>query len=171
MTVIYIRHGDDSNSDSIYTNDPTISKNDYPKIRNIGKNLIKKYGHPDLILVSPMFRTIETCGVFKDLFDQPCHIKVSPELSRLFTSKQRNPRTIHPRTLKHNPPLHEDSRMFKNRVDDHIETMFKNKYYKRTKPVIWCITHALVIKRVAKRFHYSTGKIDFLETFTIVRDQ
>lgn len=166
MTVIYIRHGDDSEPDSKYLNDPGIRKGGHHKIKKLGKSLLLKHGPPDFILVSPMNRTIETCEVFEKLFAHRPKIMIAPELSRLFTSSERDPRTLRPRTLKLETPLKETRAEFNNRVEYHVEKMFKKKYYRRG-PVVWCITHALVIKKIAEKFRFPIEHIEFLETFSV----
>jgi len=168
MTVIYIRHGDDNEYNSKYENDPRLREDCLKDVHARAKRLIRKYGRPDLICVSPMSRAIDTCDHLTDYLDDP-RIRVYPELSRFFTRSERTDnKAIAPQTFHFGVPIGESHEDFKRRVQKHMQHFQKRKYYQRHEPVVWCITHALVMKRVAKTFMIPLpSRLDFLEYFVI----
>lgn len=165
MPVIYIRHGNDEEHSSKYKNDPQLVKEHLPDITNLSKYLIDKYGMPDIVCVSPMSRAIETCEQMQKLFHKT-QIRICPDLSRFFTSSEST--HLAPRTFQLRVPLRESKKEFTRRIHDHIDLCFFKKFYQRKRPIVWCITHALVMKRVANKFNKRLRKhIKFLDYFVV----
>jgi broad specificity phosphatase PhoE len=165
MTVIYIRHGNDEENHSKYSNDPRLVKKYLPDIHRLTKRLIRKYGMPDIVCISPMSRAIDTCEQMKKHFHHT-YIRVCPELSRFFTSSENT--DVAPRTIKLKVPLGESRHDFTQRVHDHIDLFIHKKFYHRRHPVVWCITHALVMKRIAARLNIPIDNhVEFLDHFIV----
>ena len=158
--IIYMRHGNDEQSHPRYKNDPGIRKESRGDIRRHARKLIQKYGVPDVVYFSPMVRGIETVQEM----DLPSTAKISvlPELSRFFLKREINFTEIDPISLRRGVPLFETSDQFKKRSDLIVKAI------DQTHPglTVWCITHALVMKRAA---HYYRAQLsdhqDFLEWF------
>lgn len=166
MTVIYIRHGDDENTNKSYPNDPSLTRNASWSIKKLTWQLVKKYGRPDAIYVSPMRRTWETGLIIGESLNRRVPLITDYHLSRYFTQKEKNPKTVRPDTLKRKVPILESKSQFKDRVDRHIDHF--TPFYSKESPVIWCITHALVLKRVGKALDLDLkDHFDFLETLVV----
>lgn len=147
--IIFIRHADDDGSDPIYEHDPRITERGDKKARNISLKLLDQYGCPDIIFCSPFRRTIQTAKTMKKLCGKRTSIYVDNNLSRYFCKREKaNPR-VDPGTKKYKAPIYESWDDFERRVDKHLRMLRKEDFVKRD-DVIWCITHALVYKRVAK---------------------
>lgn len=165
MTVIYIRHGNDEEHQPEYANDPRLIKADLHRIDRLTKHLIKKYGMPDIVCVSPMSRAIDTCQQMQKYLHKS-HIRICPDLSRYFTSSETT--DLAPRTFKLRVPLSETRDDFTQRIHNHVDLFFDKKFYQRYQPVVWCITHALVMKRISNKLHVSIkDHIEFLDHFTV----
>lgn len=168
--MIYVRHGDDRNPNTTYPNDPSLIESSHWTIKRLTWNLLSKYGRPDAIYVSPMRRTWETALIMKEVLHQKVPLILDRHLSRYFTRKERNPKTIRPDTLKRKVPINETKDQFRFRVDQHIDHL--SRCYSNRRPVVWCITHALVMKRIGTRLGISLKKhLDFLETIIVLDDK
>ncbi len=158
--IIYMRHGNDEQSHPRYRNDPGIRHGSRDKIRDHSHKLIQKYGYPDIVYVSPMARGIETVQEME--LPSQTQIRVLPELSRFFLKSEIDFKKIDPMTLKRGLPLFENPNQFKKRSDLIV------KWLDQTHQglTVWCITHALVLKRAARYYqaHLSNHQ-DFLEWF------
>ena len=143
-----MRHGNDNKSCD-YKHDHSL-QSDYiyeEEIIKKTKKLIKKYGYPEKIYCSPFKRVRETVVIMAKYIqskNREIDIHVDPRLSRYFTSKEQLEPSVRKTTLKYNPPLDEDNKMFKKRVDKVEERINRNTV------TTWCITHYLVIKRISK---------------------
>lgn len=166
MTVIYVRHGDDGNQHPNYSNDPSLTPESYWAIKKFTWRLLQEFGRPDAIYVSPMRRAWETALVMEEVLHQRIPLIVDPHLSRYFTHKEKDPGTVRPDTLKRKVPISESKREFRARVIHHIDHL--SFYYSPRRPLIWCITHALVMKRLGKAIGRPLkGHLDFLETLVV----
>jgi hypothetical protein len=85
-------------------------------------------------------------------------------LSRYFGSRDRLNPDICPTTGKYDIPIEEGREGFKRRVREHIQST--EKY--NSDEVIWCITHAIVYKRIARHHGIPCPhRIDFLSHFVV----
>lgn len=170
MTVIYIRHGNDEDDDSNYENDPGLRQDRMKEVIKTTQELIRKWGHPDVIYVSPMYRSLQTVQLMVSQLPGFQNVGVSPNLSRYFTSKElkRGIRAIRPQTLELKVPLGEDNHEFHRRIRKHHEAVKSRGWYRDDRPVVWCVTHALVMKRVSKYCHRKIpDHLDFLYYFKV----
>lgn len=151
MPVIFIRHGDDNDDDPTYTHDPKITDNGKKKARSTSFELVQKYGSPKIIFCSPFRRTIQTAKMMKKMCGAKTKIYIDKNLSRYFCAREKVNPQIGPGTGKYDTPIYESWKGFEYRVDKHLE-MIKKNYFNQKDEVIWCITHALVYKHVARTY-------------------
>ena len=175
MTVVYIRHTNDEEDEPTYTEDPGILPDTSSQIAQLVRRLIEKYGSPDLLIVSPMNRAIQTARQIKFVLEEdrlPVKTAISPHVSRFFTRsevKGLGPNSIHPRTVELQFPCHETKDQFHRRVDVHISDFIDRGYYLLKKPIVWCITHTLIMKRVAKQLKVPfKDHLEFLDFLPLV---
>lgn len=170
--LIYIRHGHDEDPDPTYRHDNKLSSKGHKQVKDKVRELIKLYGIPDMILISPFRRTKETASVMKKYISKEypnskTKSYYDSRLSRYFTSKERRDPDISPATDDKVIPIDEGNKEFRRRVKKHVKEISKSKYKKK---IIWCVTHTLVIKRVAEIFETSVpDHFEFLETIVIKR--
>lgn len=149
MVVIFIRHADDGIQSPKYSHDPKITKQGNKKAQKMALELIERYGCPDIIFCSPFRRTIQTSKSMKKLCNSHTKIYVDNNLSRYFCSREKKDPQVDPGTSKYSCPIYESWSDFENRIEDHLKMLKKEEFAKRDE-VVWCITHALVYKHVAK---------------------
>lgn len=152
MTIIYIRHGNDNDSDPSYSHDPKITRNGKKKARRVAFELVEKYGCPDVILCSPFQRTIQTAKMMKKMCGYKTTIYIDSHLSRYFCSREKADPQIDPSTEKYDTPIYESWNDFEGRVDKHLKMIKHNGYITNNSKMVWCITHALVYKRVSRTY-------------------
>ena len=149
--LIYIRHGHDRSSD--YRHDQILTGRGKRAARARAEQLISDYGVPDIIYYSPFQRTRATQKQMLKAVEryktehgiiQPTQTVAEPRLGRYFNRRERAAPEVHPKTRKQGGLDHEDRQMFKNRVHEHFNE------HRGTDRIVWCITHSLVIIRVAK---------------------
>lgn len=164
--IIYIRHGDDDGPVE-HRHDQRLSEKGKKRSSRMAKRLIKRFGHPSIIYVSPFQRTLETVAAMSGQFKRTVTLKIDPKLSRYFSSKEQADPSVYPETKKVNVPIYEKKDDFKRRVKDHIHRTRKAKHHKSSK-VVWVITHTLVIKEVGRYWELDMPEhFEFLEWFTI----
>ena len=167
MTVIYIRHGDDHDKDPKYEQDHEITKSGKKDCKRVAEKLIEKYGHPDMIRVTPFLRGVQTVKAMKDVLKAKTEIVFDANLSRFFSKREKKNPSVAPETLEFKPPIMETRKEFHKRTSKHYKKMKKGKYFQKGK-MIWCITHALVLKAVAEKADVSLpDHYDFLERFIV----
>lgn len=158
--LIYIRHSDDNVLDPTYACDGDITPEGRILAINLGNKLLHRYGLPDTIYCSPFKRTRETLKyMLKDIpMEVVRSIKIvfTQELGRYFQPKQRSIKNIRPSTQKLEVNVRENWRGFENRVDNHIR---KTRIEMKAEKYVWCITHAIVYKRVAKHYGVSIPQV------------
>ena len=146
--IIYIRHGEDTRSG--YQYDEKLTKKGKTNSRKLAKELIHKYGVPDIIYCSPYYRTRQTrrqmLKVIKRVTDKKIDNITDPRLSRFFTRYEKRNPDIREDTLNKKAPIYETWNDFKRRVRKQVKHMERKDEYN----VIWCIGHTLIIKEVAK---------------------
>jgi broad specificity phosphatase PhoE len=117
--LIYLRHGDDRGND-VYRHDRPLNDRGKHRARKEAGRLIKKYGHPDSVFVSPFRRARETLEAMVACFERPVAVRQDLRLAqRLGTKQQRDPH-IRPETLAL-ITLNEDEDAFRCRVADHVK--------------------------------------------------
>lgn len=152
MTIIFIRHGDDNESDPSYSHDPKITKNGKKKARRVAFELVEKYGCPDVIFCSPFQRTIQTAKMMRKMCGYSTKIYIDNNLSRYFCSREKANPQVNPSTQKYEAPIYECWDEFEKRVDKHLNMIKHNRYIGDNTKMVWCITHALVYKHVARTY-------------------
>lgn len=192
--IIYIRHSHDEYDDATHRHDHQITPLGKEKARRMGKKLIEKYGLPNLIYCSPFKRTRQTLKyMLKDNIPvvpatgsaplgsllrppgdrtetvQPpkTRVKYDANLSRYFNRQEQEDPSIFAETEKLDIPIKETKNEFKLRVDEHINEITS---LHNDKQIIWCITHTLVLKRVAKHYNIDIPKhLEFMEYFVATK--
>ena len=153
MVVIYIRHSNDSKRKQVssirHRDDLKITPEGLKLARKTGKKLIKMYGEPSIIYLSPFMRAKETLKeMSKNLKGKP-KIKFDNRLSRYFSSSEKKDPSCFTETFDHEIPIYENWDEFKDRVHDNLKSM-KKRGYIESKKVIWCITHALPFIQISR---------------------
>jgi hypothetical protein len=138
--IVFIRHGDDETKEK-EKHDTCIRQEGINDIKEKSKELVAKYGQPSLIILSPFRRTVITgYYLFKSLQNK-CPVKVWRSVGRFFTSKERKNPLIHKKTICYL----DNKEKFKKRC---IKVKAKLLKLQTKYPVIWVVTHTLVIKRI-----------------------
>lgn len=142
--LIYIRHGDDRGED-IYHHDRPLNERGREKAVKAAKRLIEKYGHPDIVYVSPFRRGLDTVSAMSERFERPVDMHCDPRIAQGLSEKQRRDPQVSPET-RAQVELDEDRGAFRRRIAAHVEEA--RKVHGR----VWCITHQAVIEEVARQF-------------------
>jgi broad specificity phosphatase PhoE len=169
--VIYIRHGKDKRGK--YKYDEKLTKIGKFQSKQLAYELIEKYGIPDAIYCSPFYRTRQTrrqmLKVISKYTDKKIVNKTDPRLGRFFTKSQMKDPDIRSDTMKKKAQIYETWDEFKKRVYRQLRDM-ENKTKKY--PVIWCIGHTLIIKRVAKYKNINRpSHIEYSDTVILVQEE
>lgn len=157
--LIYIRHGDDR-SGGPYRHDRELTKQGRAKAAKQAVRLIKKYGHPNTVHVSPFRRTLETLEAMTSHFLK--EVQTQQDL-RVAQRTRKKKKQLHPATLailSSREP--EDPGAFYQRVVSHAKEIVV------LPGVTWIITHRAVLKKVAKYFSVKEISLDFLDYFVII---
>jgi broad specificity phosphatase PhoE len=154
--VIYIRHGTDVHNN--YRHDEKLTQKGKKESYRLAKELIEKYGVPDIIYYSPSYRTFQTAKYMKKALknvdsldkrsmnlDNEKKIKVEPRLGRFFTNTEKKSPDVHRNSIKRGILIEETWEKFHERIDEQFYECKKSEHQ-----VIWNITHSLVLLRVAK---------------------
>lgn len=164
--LIYLRHADDHDDDAEHRHDRGITGKGARKASKLANKLIEQYGHPTAIYVSPFQRTRQTAAAMSERFEHPVPVHQEPRISRLFGKKQQRDPDISSKTADA-VPIVETRETFHARVRAHAEDMRLAGHHRST-PVIWCITHKIVVKDIAKHFGVVVPKdFDFLDYIVI----
>lgn len=162
-TYVIFRHADDRVK-SVHKQDPPITKSGKKNTRVFAQDLIRKYGVPHEVRISPFRRTRETFEALEKELGDYKNVYVDINLSRHFSKKERKKPKVSDETLQYEIPIDEDTRKFRERVRTCAKSL---RSYDENK-TIWIITHALVVKEMAKHFSVNiSDNIDFLQHFTI----
>jgi broad specificity phosphatase PhoE len=154
--LLYLRHGDDRGND-VYSHDRHLTDRGKEKAGKQAKRLIEKYGHPDVVYVSPFRRAQETVAAMSDRFEQAVTIRRDPRIAQCLSEKQQRDPKVSPET-RALVTIVESRDAFRRRVAEHVEEV------RRASAVIWCVTHQAVIEEVADRFDVKiSGALDFLD--------
>lgn len=165
--IIYMRHGNDNEKEPEYKQDNCITEKGVKDIQKFVKKMVKKYGYPKTILFSPFQRCTQTAGVIMtelirlqtgDATDY-C-LKKDIGLSRIFTSEDKENLSVSPDTMKMGINAFETDADVNKRIKKHYKNTSKYNY------PIWCITHALIYKRLAVKLNIEVPEhIEFLEYY------
>lgn len=167
--LVYIRHSDDDHSPNNYVHDKSIDKEGKTNAKRKARKWMQKYGKPDIILCSPFRRTLETARIIRNTCGKNVPLYIDNNLSRYFcSSEKRNPQ-INPLTSQYDIPIFECKEDFEERIEKHLD--FVQEYqHKKHITNIWCITHALVYKHIAKIYDNHLPKsIPFLHHFILYK--
>lgn len=146
--LIYIRHSDDEVSDPTHIHDPKLTDSGKRLAYKVGKNLIQKYGKPDLVFCSPFRRTKQTLKYMLRKTDtEDIKFVYDIDLSRYFSNREKKNPSVDSSTLTKDIPIYESRSDFHKRTEKLADKMHA---YVDRKEVIWCITHTTVYKRMAK---------------------
>jgi len=173
MVLIYIRHARDDTRSALKTgtvNDAPLYDKSKGSCKNLGKKLLKKYGTPKKIFTSPFLRCKETVKYMLEGNNEliTSNISVEPDLriSKWFPTDQKFNPQITDKTQKYGVAITEDYEEFKKRVKQHCVSM---KKYARSDNIYWCITHAIVFKKIHEYFFGDKGydHVKSLENFIV----
>jgi broad specificity phosphatase PhoE len=169
--LIVVRHAEEeASSECTYAHDAKITPKGMNEAFQLGNTLLRKYGLPDYIFVSPFRRTITTLDnmLSKVKYEDKKKIQVFKEinLGRYFSKSQQNFPDTHPDThvggLLHTT---EDKEHFKNRTHRIIKKIHN---IAKSGKVVWVITHVVVFKRFAKFYNIEIQPyVDFLDNIIL----
>jgi len=177
--VIYIRHGDDTHRESararFHEHDHPLNAKGYARAGRIARALVAKFGPPSTIYCSPFQRARETIDAMVEALPsvvKRSRVRIDPGLSRYFSRREQKNPGIGPVTRAARPPLRERDGAFGRRCSRHYNGLIarhilcqadrhgreaagpssrsNGRAADRRHPVIWCVTHALVMRRVAQ---------------------
>ncbi len=146
---VVIRHACDEkdHTDYKYQHDPSLCNN--PKhgrddIIALVKKLCEKCGgEPEQIYTSPLVRCLLTAKRMKKALRDKPELVIDPAVSRYFSPSEQEHPDVSAKSLKRGMPITESRKEFEKRIEKHLNKMEKSRVR-----VIWCVTHALVMKRV-----------------------
>ena len=167
--IIFIRHSDDEDSDPTYKLDPNLTPHGIKLAQSKGRKIIEKYGVPSIIYTSPFRRTKQTVNYMLSSLSnsQKQEIKIShvSKLSRYFTRSEKRRPKIDKSTMKNNIPIYETHDDFVKRTVKIAKIISK---FINTPEIIWCVTHTVIYKRVAKYYDITLPNyIPFMDYFEI----
>lgn len=163
--LIYLRHSDDRGED-VFRHDRRLNDRGRKMAAKEAKHLIEKYGHPDVVFVSPFRRAVETLDSMTKHFEHPVEIHRDPRIAQCLSDRQRRDPSISPETLEV-IVIDEDRGMFKQRVAEHIAQARRRA---QEGSMIWCITHQAVVEEVAAQCEVKiSGDLDFLDHVVMLR--
>lgn len=193
MPLVYVRHADDDPvTPALATgaappeHDPPLNARGRRRALAAANALIALYGHPQVVYCSPFQRARQTVESMMGAFTGTVLFGVDPGLSRRFSKAEQRSPSISCDTWSMGPvPVIETSHEFAGRVDRHCKRVVARHFDRRPRsrdgdrgaaaggndPVVWCVTHALVMRRVAKRFRSSVPDeyVPFLGWMTVRR--
>lgn len=166
--LLYIRHGDDHHDARREARYP---KHDHPLNREgkaraarMARNLVERYGAPTAVYCSPFKRARQTADIMMDALDDGdrARVTIDPGLSRYFSRREQRRPSVGSDTHEAGPPpIRERNGEFGRRCRRQYKRVVARHFFKPDgdtakrsrdeRPVVWCITHALVMRRVAER--------------------
>jgi broad specificity phosphatase PhoE len=148
---VLIRHAcDEPDHTSIkYKHDPPLCKN----IKHNKEDIIDLVhalcdqcgGEPEMIFTGPLLRCVDTAKRMMKVLTGKPELIIDPNVSRYFSHSEQEKPKISKKSIERETPITESKREFEKRIEKHLNRVEKSKVR-----VIWCITHALVMKRVDK---------------------
>jgi broad specificity phosphatase PhoE len=163
--LLYIRHGDDHHD---ARHEARYPKHDHPLNREgkaraarMARDFVERYGAPTAVYCSPFKRARQTADIMMSALDESdrARITIDPGLSRYFSRREQRQPSVGADTHRAGPPpIRERNGAFGRRCKRQYERVVERHFFSRDQdkrgdrpPVIWCITHALVMRRVAER--------------------
>ena len=165
ITYIYLRHAPKEHKNgqapfNMAQHDSPILETSIERCQNIGRILYENYGKPNIVIMSPYKRTIQTAEVLMSkagFYTAKRQIFVDSNIAE-YLGNQRGRIDLTPETYKYNnqldglPPLRTGETIdeFKERVISHLEMLQilseeeKNPHDR----IIWVITHGFVISTI-----------------------
>ena len=163
--LIYLRHSDDRGED-IYRHDRRLNDRGRKQAEKKAARLIRKYGHPDMVFVSPFRRAIETVNCMTARFERLLVVQGDSRIAQLLTDKHLRDLSISPNTLSA-ITVREDRSTFRRRVKEHVRDVRERA---ESGAIIWCITHQVVVEEVARLFDMKiSDQLDFLDHVIVLR--
>jgi broad specificity phosphatase PhoE len=163
--LIYIRHANDHVDDAKHRHDRHITNKGARKAAKLAKKLIKRYGHPSAIYVSPFRRTLQTATAMAARFEHAVPTHQDPRIAQHFSKKQQRRPDISRETARAGIPIVESRDDLRARVQSHIAAMRQAGHH-QSSVVIWCVTHKIVVRTVGKSFRMklpkSSGFLDYV---------
>jgi broad specificity phosphatase PhoE len=169
---LFIRHAEKThrnghpNQEGEYGFDPNITVDGMIRSRHIGQKLIKKYGKPTRVVLSPYLRTRQTA--FAMLSSLPRGqwppIEVNKDISEYLGNHHNKEIDLDPQTKYYHPPRDESFDDLRRRI---------KKFVSNLHPIqgecVWFITHGLVIKLVNEIMgnNHSIKRVGYLEGLVI----
>lgn len=172
MTILYIRHAEKAHKNgernAVFAHDPELTKNGKLKSIEYGKELVEKYGPPNVIYSSPFERTRQTMNCLASSIPDITNLRSYScnDLSEFLGNWKPHQVKLRPETAKCNPPIC-DHKTFEENVARHIEEFKKIDH---SNLVIWVITHRKSIREIAKNFELPIKVIPYLGTLEITAD-
>lgn len=153
--LILIRHAeeDETNTPSKYSHDANITKKGAELARTVAKRLIRKYGHPSVIYLSPFKRTRQTV----ESMNVKAKTIVDNRVSKYFTKRQSISPKIHSSTQSLSPPIAESKEQVLKRIREFVFSITSTN-------VVWVVTHAIILKYAAKLYERKLSHISPLRT-------
>jgi len=158
MVLVYLRHGDDNDPEASHRHDAHITRKGGKEVKSVIKKIIKKTKTlPSIIRCSPFRRAVETLEKVEayirkkhgdDEWDK-IRIVYDRRLSRHFSTREQQSPDVSTKTkdlVKGKIPIFETWKKFQGRVEKHVGRMMKKDYYSHKTPMVWCLTHTLVMK-------------------------
>jgi len=143
-----------------YAHDPPLTSEGKKEAAFLAEELLKKYPVPTLIITSPYLRARETAIIMARVIVKkysPASIQIlcQNEISEYLGNHTEISLDVSPGTARHRPPHPETFYRFRQRIRNHYSS------WKRSKEVIWVITHGVVINEIIRPF-YSRQKVPYL---------
>lgn len=156
--LLYLRHGDDRGNDP-YRHDRPLNARGRHEAGREARRLIKKYGHPHRVFISPFRRARDTLIAMTPHFERPVEIHHDPRIAQHLSSRQQRDPHISPETLA-TITLREDKETFRDRISAHVRDMRAWS----ASGTVWSITHQAVIEAIAPHFGKKISRsLDFLD--------
>lgn len=154
--IIYIRHGDDSDS---HLMDKPLTSKGKDQAAKVAAELLSRYGPPSIVYYCPLKRTKQSMKAMmaqvRDFgHSQHIHAHKEPKLSRFFTPSELSDRRIREEFKLYDIPMYEDRDALKKRASRYADKVRSRNHGK----VVWCITHALIMKKAAKHLEVGIPK-------------
>lgn len=157
---IYLRHSNkayNNGKNDTYPYDPPLTEVGRTNAREAFSELIREYGPPDRVVVSPYLRTRQTAEIAKEVLNEAGHLPpfdhdpdLGEYLGQAFKVDNCDSATLRcleenlrPETLLHNPHPPETRDQFQRRIQRLVERE------RGKEDVAWYITHGIYIQGVA----------------------